>query len=428
MTCCDEMRTLARWLLIAVLGVSFSSCGGVTTTTTTEPPSPPAEVSTYTNPLPITIPSGGMVEDCPDPTIIHSQQSGDSNWYMYCTTNPLNDNDRTGGNYNYHLIKIARSADLVRWTYVGDVFAGRPAWVASTAGLWAPDVKFFNNQYYLYFAASDTSLPGGGAAIGVAKSSNPAGPWVDSGQPVVPPMDAACCPGSRRWVIDPDVIEVGGQKYIYFGSYFGGLSVRTLSADGLTSDPASEQLIALADRFEGANIFQHNGFFYLFASATDCCRGPLTGYTVLVGRATGPLGPFVDRDGASFLDGQIGGTPVIAQNGNRWVGPGHSTIFTDYANQDWLLYHAIDRFDPYFADSVGSTRRPVLLDPVDWVNDWPVVRGGYYVSNSAQAVPAAQPGDPQRYVPSIKTIEQPGTLIPELSDEFDGAALGPQWS
>jgi arabinan endo-1,5-alpha-L-arabinosidase len=368
------------------------------------------------------------VEDCPDPTIIRSQRSSDTNWYMYCTTNPLNDNDRTGGNYNFHLIKIARSADLVRWTYVRDVFAAHPDWVAPTAGLWAPDIKFFNNQYYLYFAASDTRLPGAGAAIGVATSADPTGPWVDAGQPVIPPMDAACCPGSRRWVIDPDVIEVGGQKYIYFGSYFGGLSVRKLSADGLTSDPASEQTIALADCFEAPNIFEHNGYFYLFASATDCCRGPLTGYTVLVGRATNPLGPFVDRDGASFLEGRIGGTPVITQNGNRWVGPGHSTIFTDFANQDWLLYHAIDRTDPYFANAVGSTRRPALLDPVDWVNDWPVVRGGYYVSDSAEAIPAAQPGDPQRYVPSTKTLDQPGTPIAELSDEFEGTAPSAQWS
>ena len=424
------MTWRARYRLVIALGIAaaLAGCGGGTPTDPPEPPPPPVDVTTYSNPLPITVPSGGLVEDCPDPTIIHSQRSGDNNWYMYCTANPLNDNDRSGSNYNFHLIKIARSSDLARWTYLGDVFTARPSWVAATAGLWAPDIKFFNNQYYLYYATPDTSLPGGGAAIGVATSANPTGPWTDSGQPVVPPMDAACCPGSRRAVIDPDVIDVAGQKYIYFGSFFGGLSVRTLSADGLTSDPASEQLIALADRYEGTNVIERNGFFYLFGSATDCCRGPLTGYIVLVGRAASPLGPFVDRDGASFLEGRVGGTPVLAQNGNRWVGPGHGTVFTDFAGQDWMVYHAVDRNDPYFAGAVGFTRRPVLLDPIDWVDGWPIVRGGYFVSDSAQAVPAAQPGDPQRYVPSIKPLDQPGTLIPELSDEFEGAAISPQWS
>lgn len=56
-------------------------------------------------------------------------------------------------------------------------------WVAPTAGLWAPAIKFFNNKYFLYYAASDTSLPGRGAAIGVASSVSPTGPWIDSGTP-----------------------------------------------------------------------------------------------------------------------------------------------------------------------------------------------------------------------------------------------------
>jgi arabinan endo-1,5-alpha-L-arabinosidase len=410
------------------LALSQAGCGGSSSTTPSEPPPPPGEVATYANPLPIAIPTGGLVEDCPDPTIIRGQRPGDDFWYMYCTIGPLNDSDRSGANYHEHLLKISRSSDLVHWTYMGDVFSLRPGWVAPTAGLWAPSVQFFNNQYYLYFATPDTSLPGGGAAIGVATSFNPTGPWTDSGQPVVAPMDAACCPGQRRAVIDPDVIEVDGQKYIYFGGFFGGLSVRKLSPDGLTSDPSSEQLIALSDRYEAPNVVARNGYFYLFASATDCCRGPLSGYTVMVGRSTSPLGPFVDRDGASFLDGRIGGTPVLAANGNRWVGPGHSTLFTDFAGQDWLLYHAIDRTDPYFADAVGFTRRPAMLDPIDWVEGWPVVRGGYYASDSAQAAPAAQPGDPQRYLPSLKAMEQPGTLLANLSDEFDGDSLAAQWS
>ena len=50
------------------------------------------------------------------------------------------------------------------------------------------------------------------------------------------------------------------------------------------------------------------------------------------------------RTGASLLAGQVGGTPVISMNGNRWVGPGHNAIFTDFEGQDWFVYHAVDRF------------------------------------------------------------------------------------
>ena len=34
----------------------------------------------------------------------------------------------------------------------------------------------------------------------------------------------------------------------------------------------------------------HGGYFYLFVSATDCCRGPLTGYSIFAGRASNILG------------------------------------------------------------------------------------------------------------------------------------------
>src|SRR5947209_6981011 len=182
------------------------------------PPPPPPPPTTFTNPLTIQTTGGGTVQDCPDPSIIRGQKTGDNFWYMYCTTDPLNDTDKNAsGNFNFHLITMHKSSDLVHWTYVGDVFSVRPAWVAPPAGLWAPAIKYFNNQYYLYFAASDTSLPGAGAAIGVATANSPTGPWTDSGNPVVMPEDAPCCVGSRRAVIDPEVVQSNGQNYIYFG-------------------------------------------------------------------------------------------------------------------------------------------------------------------------------------------------------------------
>lgn len=384
---------------------------------------------TYTNPLPVTIPNGGSVESCADPAIIRGQAPGDTAWYMYCTTDPLNGQDRNAeGNLNFRLMPMLKSADLVNWTYVGDAFTTRPDWVADNAGLWAPNVEFFNGTYYLYYTASWTDLPGGGSAIGVATSTSPTGPWADAGAPVVEPHAADCCPGSRRWTFDADVIEAGGQKYIYYGSYFGGISVRSLSPDGLHSDPASQLPVALDNRYEGANVVKHGDYYYLFASATDCCRGPLTGYSIFAGRSTSPQGPFLDKEGVSLLSGRVGGTPVISMNGNRWVGPGHSMVFSDFAGQDWLVYHAIDRTDPYFAGATGFTRRPVLLDALDWVDGWPTVRGGQWASSAPQLAPAAQPGDKGLYRARRARPDVPGAMITDLSDEFNGQTLGSQWT
>jgi arabinan endo-1,5-alpha-L-arabinosidase len=386
---------------------------------------------TYTNPLNISIPGGGKVESCADPSIIYSTRPGDNNWYIFCTTDPLNNGDRNADNtnFNFHLMPILRSHDLVNWTYLGDVFTTRPAWAKSDAGLWAPDIEFLNGKYYLYFTASDTSLPGGGSAIGVATANSPAGPWVDSGAPVVEPHSPNANPNDRRWVFDPDVIEYGGNKYIFYGSYFGGISSRQLSADGLTSDPTTEKQIAIDNKFEGANLYKHNGYWYLFLSATNCCNGPLTGYDVFVGRSTSPFGPFVDREGVSLLAGRAGGTPVITMNGNKWVGPGHNAVFKDFDGQDWTVYHAVNRFDPYFATTTDFTKRPVLMDPLDWAKDgWPVLRGGYGPSDSPMPAPAAQPGQKTAYKPHFAKDDKPANLQKGFSDEFNSANLSSQWT
>jgi arabinan endo-1,5-alpha-L-arabinosidase len=384
---------------------------------------------TYENPLPIVIRGDGKVESCADPTVIRGRGPNARYWYAYCTTDPLNDEDRTSsGEFRFHLIPILRSSDLVRWTYMGDAFAARPAWVGDTAGMWAPEIEYFNGRYHLYFTAPETDLPGGGSAIGVGTSTSPSGPFVDSGTPVVEPHAADCCPGSRRWVYDPDVFKAGGQRYIFYGSYFGGISARRLSADGLHSDPASQTPITIANRYEGAHVVRHRGFYYLFASATDCCRGPLTGYSVFAGRSRNPLGPYVDREGASLLAGRVGGTPVISMNGNRWVGTGHNTVFSDARGQTWTLYHAVDRDDPYFEGAVGFTKRPLLLDRLDWIDGWPTVRGGLWASDSRQPAPAVD----WRRAPRqhVRTFREPrlGRLDAAYSDEFDGTALDPSWS
>lgn len=385
------------------------------------------KATTYTNSLPIQIPDDGMVESCADPTIIRGQTEGDNNWYMYCTTDPLNDEDTSETGFNFRLIPMLRSSDLINWVYMGDAFSARPAWVDSTAGLWAPEIQFLNGQYYLYYTASWTSLPGGGSAIGVATSTSPLGPWVDSGTPVVEPHDAPCCVGSRRWVFDPEVVNDDEQLYIFYGSYFGGISARTLSADGLHSDPASQTQITIANRYEGPEVVEHDGYWYLFVSATDCCRGPLTGYSVFAGRSDDILGPYIDREGASLLQGRVGGTPVLSMNGNRWVGTGHNSVFQDMNGQYWTVYHAVDRHDPYFAGAVGFTKRPVLLDRVDWVNGWPTVRGGLWASDQQELAPVAEAGTRVKYNVKSPPSDQPGKLIASLSDEFNGT-MGPQWS
>lgn len=405
-------------LVLSVLWSPVAAAGGPT-------------AGTYRNPLEPVVPGDGIVESCADPTVIYGQE-GEGRWYMYCTTDPLNDEDvnAAGTDYNFHLIPMLSSADLVNWRYEGDAFSARPAYATGGAALWAPEIVFHpeTGNYYLYYTVTDTTIPGGGSAIGVAVGPTPLGPWTHTGAPVVEPHAADCCPGSRRWVFDPEVLRTSGPDYIYYGSYFGGISARVLSEDGLSSNPATQTMVAIDNKFEGAEVEQRGSWYYLFASATDCCRGPLTGYAVFVGRSASPLGPFVDREGVSMVSGRAGGTPVIYQNGNRWVGPGHNTAFEDFSGQWWTIYHAVDVNDPYFTGPRQFTKRPPMLDAIDWVDGWPLLNGGRGPSDMPEHAPAAQPGErtAHRYRPA--PVQAPGERIDRYSDDFNDATLSSQWN
>ncbi len=289
----------------------------------------------YRNPLSLHDPKTGPAVSCPDPAIAKYFHQGYDTWYLFCTGDPLNTNDKdSNGNLKNHLIASYSSIDLIHWTYIGDVFKTLPAWIGNVStNLWAPAVKHFNNRFYLYYVAPTTAA--GGSAIGVATAQTPAGPWTDSGQPVVPQENNPYNGSPGRAVIDPDEIQDNqGQRYISYGSFNGGISIRKLSADGLTSDASSEQQIAVDNMYEGANFFKHAGYYYLFVSTSSCCDGPLSGYSVFVGRAQTPTGPFIDKNGIALNTFAPGGFISIAANGNKWAGPGGNVVFTDDSGQD----------------------------------------------------------------------------------------------
>ena len=392
--------------------------------TATSATSPTQQARTFTNPIEAAIPGeDAVVENCPDPAILSGHDQGDPTWYAYCTMDPLHDQDRdSDGNLRFRMMPMLTSSDLVNWTYVGDVFDERPHWVANDAGLWAPEVVPWGDEYRLYYTAQNTEPAlGGNSAIGVATGPTPTGPWTDSGAPIVAPQ-------SDRSVLDPAVVATEDASYLYFGGYDGGVFARELSADGRETAPESETPITIGNRYEAPYLVERDGYWYLFVSATNCCAGALTGYTVFAGRAADPLGPFVDADGVSLLDARVGGTPVLSMNGNRWTGPGHNAVFTDFDGQDWMLYHAVDRAEPYYEGAVGFTKRPLMMDALDWVDGWPTVRNGHWASQTTQAAPAAQPGDRTHYRPRPAPADGvPGPLLDDHSDDFAADTLDPAW-
>lgn len=301
-----------------------------------------------------------------DPSAIRT----DDGWY-YAFGTMDNWGPDDGG---WHVLPIIRSKDLVNWEFVGDVFPSGddaeelplgavPDWYdgGDAEFVWAPDVSYHDGEYHLFYSLVDSSPDYNweNQSIGVATADGPAGPWEDRGE-VLQGSDVGV--GNS---IDPDVTDVDGTPYLAWGS-FDGIYLVELVRDGdgwtYTGDPTR----IASDRFEAAYIIERKGWYYLFVSSGECCGGPDDTYQIEVGRSRSIDGPYVNEHGEKLTEAP--GSLVVDDN-EVFGAPGHNSVVTDDAGQDWLLYHAYDRDEPGFV--YGVPRRPMLLDPIQWRGSWP---------------------------------------------------------
>ena len=61
---------------------------------------------------------------------------------------------------------------------------------------------------------------------------------------------------------------------------------------------------------------------------------------------------------------------ILIRKNTEFVGTGHnSEIVSDDKNQDWMFYHAYWTAHP-------QQGRVLMLDKIQWINDWPSVADG----------------------------------------------------
>jgi len=315
------------WILLALLNVS--SCKSQDTVTISG-----ESRSTYENPV--------IKANVPDPTVI---RVGDY-FYLYCTEGSILN------------MPIYQSKNLVDWSLVGTAFdaANRPSSIPG-ARLWAPDIRYINGKYVYYYTMGiwgDLRNSGIGRAI----SDHPVGPFTDVGKLFT---------GAEIGVlnsIDPCIVEDDGKWWLFWGSYWGGIHAIELTEDGLHIKAGAVKQQVAGDKFEGTYIHKRGQYYYLFASTGTCCEGTSSTYTTVVGRSENILGPYTDSEGRDMLDNNY---EIVVHNGDRFVGVGHNAgLVQDKEGNDWLLYHGYDRQFPI--------NRRLLLDKIEWVNDWPQVK------------------------------------------------------
>lgn len=239
------------------------------------------------------------------------------------------------------------------WTKVGNTWSSTPTWITARLGstppnIWAPDVKFFNNKYHMYYGTSiwGTSL----AAMGLMTATNIEGPWTDQGMVT-----------DVNYPIDPQVDwGADGRLYLTWGS-FDGVYMHVLDTATGKLSTTDHNLWFLSTGLEGATIMNNGGYYYLFGSKGLCCSGTNSTYYTVVGRSTSITGPYVDRNGTALTSNA--GTVVLTGPRPK-IAAGGGDAYDDGANS-FFAYHYYD------ADNAG--RETLDIRQVTFVGGWPVL-------------------------------------------------------
>ena len=284
-------------------------------------------------------------------------------------------------------LPILHSKDLVNWSLIGHALT-RQVPIENFSkpqhgnGVWAPAIRFHNGEFYLYYPDPDFG-------IYLTKAKHPGGPWsepvlVDGGKGLIDP-----CP---LW--DED-----GNNYLvhaFAGSRAGIKSVLVVKRLNESGDKTLDEGRIVYDgheldpTVEGPKFHKRNGYYYIFAPA----GGVSTGWQLVL-RSKNIYGPYERK--------------VVMDQGTTSVNGPHQGAWVDTpSGENWFVH---------FQDK-GAYGRVVHLQPMRWINDWPVI--GIDKDGDGKGEPAATYKKPNagKVYPMTTPVE---------TDEFNSASPGPQW-
>ncbi|MDB5207770.1 MAG: family 43 glycosylhydrolase [Flavisolibacter sp.] len=293
--------------------------------------------NTFTNPL---LPSG------PDPYVIKKD-----NIYYY--THTLG--NRIGLWKTTAMSKLASAPYLTVFT---------PLSISNhKENLWAPEMFFINNKWYIYYTAGDGSSVAGDpfatqrTYVLENSSADPTtGTWLDKARI----YDAA----NDFWAIDGTVLEYNGTNYFIWSGRAAAVNDKQNIYIAKMADPwtitGSRTLLSTPtfswetqgdpDVNEAPEILKNPaGKVFMVYSASGC-------WTDEYG-----LGMLTLKDGGNPLvatDWTKSTTPVFQKSpANNVYGPGHNSFFTSpNGSENWIIYHA--NAAPMNGNGCGDARSP----------------------------------------------------------------------
>jgi len=133
----------------------------------------------------------------------------------------------------------------------------------------APDVHKVGSLYYMYYAVS--TFGSQSSAIGIATSSTmDVGSWTDLGATGIASTSA-----KPYNAIDPNLIAVGSNYYLNFGSFWHDIYQAQMNADPRKVSGSAvniEYSSAGTHPNEGSYMFYYSGYYYLLWSNGICCN------------------------------------------------------------------------------------------------------------------------------------------------------------
>jgi len=214
------------------------------------------------------------------------------------------------------------SKDAVDWKRHGPILDFREIpWIYTEGrtycGAWAPGVAHKDGKFFFYYSAGPQSAEHP-SRIGVAVADSPAGPFTDSGKPLL-------TGGSGFEAIDAMVFTdpASGTSYFYAGGSAGAkLRVFELNDDMVSF--AREIEVDTPPHFtEGAFMHVYKGTCYLSYSHGGWRDAS---YSVHYATSPSPVGPWTYRG-------------AILTSSDRHKGPGHHSIVHVPQTDAWYIFY-----------------------------------------------------------------------------------------
>jgi len=295
--------------------------------------------TTFTNPLL----AGG-----PDPWV---EQKDSTYYYM-----------NTSGN-GISLCATNRMSELNKGVFT--TIWTPPATGMYSKEIWAPEIHYLQNKWYVYFAADDGDNDHHRIyALECADADPVHGSWIFRGKVADTLADT--------WAIDASVFTYNGQLYMVWSGWPGAVNTEQDLFIARMKDPLTfdgPRVMIASPRYdwektgappavnEGPEALVHDGRLFLTYSASGCWTDSYA-LGLLTLRQGGD--PLVPADWSKTL------TPVFSTvPGNGAYAPGHNGFFRSRdGREDWIIYHANTRA----GQGCGDARNP-RMQPFSWNAD-----------------------------------------------------------